>query len=120
MTERPRILIVDHSLNSLSSLYIGLLMEDYNVEASNDAGEIMPRIKRFNPNLVILNKDLPGIDFETICRDLKLRQLPLILVLDKPQAECVQIDGCCISEVIVKPVQVKKLNKLIEELVVQD
>jgi DNA-binding response OmpR family regulator len=117
MNERARILIVDHSLNSLSSIYIGLLMEDYDVEASNDAAEILPRVKRFNPDVVILNKDLPGIDFVTVCSELKAQQMPLIVLLDKATDECIKIDGCCISNVIVKPVQVQHLNGLITELV---
>jgi DNA-binding response OmpR family regulator len=118
MIERARILIVDHSLNSLSSLYIGLLMEDYDVEASNDASEILPRISRFNPNIIILNKDIPGIDLITVCRHLKALQLPLILLLENPDDKCIQIDGCCISEVIIKPVQVQQLNALINTLLV--
>jgi len=55
MSKRARVLVVDSNLHTLSKIYLSLIHKDYKVEATDDAQEIMARIERFKPALIILN-----------------------------------------------------------------
>jgi len=111
-----RILVVDE-MNTLSKLYFDLLSENYEIEASNDPKEIIPRAKRAHPHLVIVNADLPGFDAHEFCMDVKnAMQVPVLLLLNAHSTTTMQIDSCSADEIITKPFTKELLLQRVEKL----
>ena len=98
-----KILIVDE-LSTLSKVYIDLLSRHYQSEAGTSAYEIIPRAERLDPDLVIVNSELPGFDPHEFCQSIKNDlKVPVLLLLDAGSPTSLQIDGCSADEVITKP-----------------
>lgn len=98
-----KILIVDE-LSTLSKVYVDLLLNDYVVEAGTSPHEIIPRAQRLDPDLVIVNSELPGFDPHEFCSNIKNElQVPVLLLLDAKSSATMQIDGCRADEIITKP-----------------
>ena len=68
-----RILVVDNDIDYLSRIYLSLLHRKYRVEVTNKTEEILPRIKRFKPALLILNE----VQYNAVKS--KLRALTIVL-----------------------------------------
>jgi DNA-binding response OmpR family regulator len=71
MAKRARILVVDSDLHALSRIYLSLIHKEYKVEAADDATEIIPRIERFKPRLLVLStatRNLCREVYETISK----------------------------------------------------
>lgn len=115
----PKILVVDDDLDTLAKIYIELLLKNFIVEVTNDAQEITERAMRFEPDLLILNNDLPGLDAHEVCTKLKRQQnIPIILLVDKNSGETTKIDSCTADAVYTKPIDIKELKKIITSLMV--
>jgi len=52
--QKVRILVVDENIDSLKKLYIGLLQMQFDVEASDQVNEIIQRINRFKPAVLLM------------------------------------------------------------------
>jgi hypothetical protein len=57
MAKRTRILVVGTDLHVLSKTYLALIHKDFTVEATDSIREIVPRLERFKPRLVVLHAD---------------------------------------------------------------
>ncbi len=112
-----RILVLDE-LHSLSKIYLILLLRDYEVEASIDAKEIVPRVRRFQPDLLIVNADLPHFDPEEVCSVVKQSfQIPILLLAEKDSTFTINIDSCRADEVLTKPFKNEILIKTVQQLI---
>ena len=99
-----RIFIVEHDMDTLSSIYMTLLHRNYLLEASADAYEIHPRVERFRPDLILINQDLPGFDGPSVCRYIKeVFQIPIILIVKKDAPRDL-VAQCPSDDIIEKPV----------------
>ena len=113
-----RILVVDET-SSLSKVYFDLLSENYEVEASNDPDEIIPRAQRTNPHLVIVNSDLPEFDVHEFCTTIKKQMhIPVLLLLDAHSPSTIKIDSCSADDIITKPFKKELLLQMVEKLIV--
>lgn len=84
MPEKQKILIVDDddSISELISLY--LLKECYDTEIAADGESAMKAFKSYNPDLILLDIMLPGIDGYDICREIrKVSKVPIIMLSAK-------------------------------------
>lgn len=117
MGGRRKIFLFDDEMNTISKVYIGLLLKNFSVEATTDPEEIDQRMKRFQPDIAIVNNDVPGFDGHEICLLLK-KQLnkPIILLSEKHSAKPAQIDHCSADEIIMKPINIKEMHEVIERL----
>ena len=119
MNKKGRILIVDNELNVLSETYSKLLLENFDVEATMDADEIIPRTLRFKPELIIVNNELPGFDGSAICNMAKEQfSIPIILLKEGYSNPSAKIDGCSADEVVYKPINHNQLLNIIYRLLV--
>ncbi|MDB5197887.1 MAG: hypothetical protein JWP88_2258 [Flaviaesturariibacter sp.] len=118
MLQRRKILIFDDELNEVSKLYIALLLNDFSVEATIDPTEIGDRIRRFQPDILIINNDVEGFDGHELC-DLAKKELhkPIILLIDRHSTVSTSIDSCSADELLMKPVDVKDLHETVERLI---
>ncbi|MDO4488881.1 MAG: response regulator transcription factor [Eubacteriales bacterium] len=84
MAEKQRILIVDddESIAELISLY--LTKECYETMMVGDGEEALKAVKEFNPDLILLDLMLPGIDGYQVCREVRQKQdIPIIMLSAK-------------------------------------
>lgn len=84
MIEKQRILIVDDdsSIAELISLY--LTKECYDTRIVSDGEEALQVFKEYNPNLMILDLMLPGIDGYEVCRKIRVNSnVPVIMLSAK-------------------------------------
>lgn len=115
---KPKILVADDDLNTLSKIYIDLLLKLFFVEVTNDAHEIIERANRFKPDILILNNDLPNLDAHQICAQIKRDQkIPILLLVDKHASKTAKIDSCSADEIVTKPIDVTHLSQVIEKLI---
>jgi len=111
-----KILVLDEQ-NSISKIYVDLLLTNYSVEASVDAKEIAPRINRFRPDLLIVNADLPHLNAEEVCQLVRQKfQIPILLLVDKNSAKTKVIDGCQADAMLTKPFDKKDLLDAVNSL----
>jgi two-component system response regulator MprA len=74
-----RILVVDDDPEIVSFLKRGLTFEGYSVETAGDGAEALAKIREREPDLVILDVMMPGIDGIEVAR--RLRQASAIPIL---------------------------------------
>lgn len=87
------------------------------VEASIDGKEIIPRVKRFHPDLLIINADLQNLDPEEVCSVVKDSfQIPILLLVERNSAKTIKIDGCSADGILTKPFSKAELLQKVTHL----
>lgn len=84
MSEKQKILIVDddESISELISLY--LVKECFDTESASDGNIAIKKFKEYNPDLILLDIMLPGIDGYAVCREIrKISKVPIIMLSAK-------------------------------------
>lgn len=104
---REKILVIDHDLDSLSRVYLALIHRKFKTEACNNPEEIAARMKRFRPDVIILNLK----DFITISKKLKI---PAIVLFENSDTVTELNYG---DIPLKKPVQIDELIRAVEKLV---
>lgn len=87
--KQKKILLVDDDVNAVSTFSMIFARWGFNVVATGDGEEAVKKAKEENPDLIILDVMLPGIDGFEVCKILKsnpeTKDIKIILVtgLDK-------------------------------------
>lgn len=68
---RPRVLVVDDELTMREYLEMGLGYEGFEVRAADDGPGALELARDWAPDLVVLDRMLPGLDGLEICRSLR-------------------------------------------------
>ena len=89
-TEKPKILIVDDTPTNLSILE-EILEEDCSISIAQSGTQALKLTEKFEPDLILLDVNMPGIDgFET-CHKLKSREatrnIPVIFITARTEPE---------------------------------
>ena len=66
------ILIVDDNPTNMKLVHVLLASEGYDVRAAADAEEALDVLKQFQPRMILMDIQLPGIDGLELTRRLKL------------------------------------------------
>ncbi|MCR4394955.1 MAG: response regulator [Dehalococcoidales bacterium] len=75
------ILIVDDDPEIVSFLRRGLVFEGYTVETANDGKEALAKLREKDPDLVILDIMMPGIDGYTVSKRLReVSDVPVLML----------------------------------------
>jgi CheY-like chemotaxis protein len=86
MLKRTRVLVVDSDLHNLSRIYLSLIHKGYKVEASEDGLEIIQRIERFKPSIMIIHEHTRNITPEIYSfMEQSRKQIILIKANDEPK-----------------------------------
>ena len=84
-----RILIIDDEENIVELLKFNLELNNFQIECAYDGKTGMDKIKSWNPDLILLDIMLPGIDGITISqiirKEEKLKNIPIIMMTAKSQ-----------------------------------
>ncbi len=84
MVNKQKILIVDDDNNIAELISLYLTKECYETLIVNDGESALPAIKSFQPNLILLDLMLPGIDGYQVCREVRSREsIPIIMLSAK-------------------------------------
>ena len=84
MAEKQRILIVDDDYNIAELISLYLTKECFETKIVGDGEEALRVFPEFQPNLILLDLMLPGIDGYQFCRELRsTSQVPIIMLSAK-------------------------------------
>lgn len=84
MAEKQRVLIVDDDANIAELISLYLIKECYETLIVHDGEEALRVFREFNPNIILLDLMLPGIDGYQVCRELRTTsQVPIIMLSAK-------------------------------------
>lgn len=83
------VLVIDDEENIIELIKLGLKYEGFQVESAPDGPQGLAAAQRLNPNLIILDLMLPGMDGLEVCRRLRgnptTRDIPILMVTAKDE-----------------------------------
>lgn len=84
MVTKQRILIVDDDNNIAELISLYLTKECYDTKIVNDGEEALYAFESYQPNLILLDLMLPGIDGYQVCREIRTKSnVPIIMLSAK-------------------------------------
>ncbi|WP_026517548.1 response regulator transcription factor [Butyrivibrio sp. MC2021] len=84
MVNKQKILIVDDDNNIAELISLYLIKECFETRICNDGESAINTYDTFNPDLILLDLMLPGIDGYQVCREIRTRsQIPIIMLSAK-------------------------------------
>lgn len=84
MPAKQKILIVDDDTNIAELISLYLIKECFDTQMVYDGEEALTAFKEFQPNLILLDLMLPGIDGYQVCREIrKTSNVPIIMLSAK-------------------------------------
>lgn len=84
MASKQKILIVDDDENIAELISLYLIKECFDTQIAADGEEALQYFTEYQPNLVLLDLMLPGIDGYEVCREIrKTSQVPIIMLSAK-------------------------------------
>lgn len=84
MTSKPKILIVDDDNNIAELISLYLMKECYDTRIENDGESALKAFESWQPNLILLDLMLPGIDGYQVCREIRhTSDVPIIMLSAK-------------------------------------
>ena len=82
--DKKRILILDDDENIAEIISLYLIKECFDTEIAANGEEALEKYKAYNPNLILLDVMLPGIDGYDVCREIrKNSNVPIIMLSAK-------------------------------------
>ncbi len=81
MAIKQKILIVDDDNNIAELISLYLMKECFETEIVNDGESALSKIPVFNPDLILLDIMLPGIDGYQVCREVRAKYTTPIIML---------------------------------------
>lgn len=84
MAAKQKILIVDDDNNIAELISLYLTKECFDTKIVNDGEEALKAFEQYNPNLILLDLMLPGIDGYQVCREIRSQSnVPIIMLSAK-------------------------------------
>lgn len=114
-----KILIVDDDENICELLTLYLEKEGYQVICSHDGQEALEVFKEENPDLIILDIMLPGMDGKEVCRHIKRNSdVPILMLSAKAETFdkvlCLELGA---DDYVVKPFEAKELIARVKAII---
>ena len=81
MAIKQKILIVDDDNNIAELISLSLMKECFDTEIVNDGESALSKIPVFEPDLILLDIMLPGIDGYQVCREVRAKYTTPIIML---------------------------------------
>jgi putative two-component system response regulator len=116
-------LIVDDAVENIKLVteILNRPRNEYDIEAAGDGYEALEKVKKFNPDLIMLDVVMPGIDGFEVCRilkeDEKTRLIPIVMItaLDSQQDRLRGLESG-VDDFISKPFNVYELLARVKNL----
>ena len=82
--EKQKILIVDDDMHIAELISLYLTKECYETKMVHDGESVLKELQTFQPNLILLDLMLPGMDGYQVCREVRTKsQVPIIMLSAK-------------------------------------
>lgn len=113
-----KILIVEDELTLQETLAYNLKKQGYQVESANDGQSAINKAKEYQPDLILLDIMLPGIDGFEVCRILRKDMIVPILMLTARDDEIDRVVGLEVGadDYLTKPFSMRELIARIKAL----
>jgi DNA-binding response OmpR family regulator len=81
-TKKKRILVVEDDKHIAEGLRLNLSLQEYDVSVAPDGVSALMELKKFHPDLVVLDIMLPGIDGYSVLRSIRVEneRLPVLIL----------------------------------------
>ncbi len=116
-TMSKKILIVDDNEFIVEVMTYILNNNGYEVIALTDGDKVISHIKADNPDLVILDVMLPGVNGLEICKEIKentdTKDLPIIMCTGSDNLQLTMNQPGCPNDVLYKPFDVDRLVNMV-------
>ena len=117
-----KVLIVDDDPNTTKLLEIILSKEGYDIITVNNSAETLSVALAYEPNLILLDLMMPGMDGFEVCRNLRTKSefaiVPIIVFTSVSDIEKkVATLGLGANDYIVKPIHPQELKLRIKALI---
>jgi DNA-binding response OmpR family regulator len=113
-----KVLVVDDDKDILEVVELLLTINNYTVKTIFNASETLGEIKKFKPNIILLDINIAGHDGRDICKQLRLiknaKNIPVILFSAMPELEQLH-HTCGATDFLSKPFNISELIKKIEK-----
>ena len=114
-----KILVVDDDQNICELLTLYLEKEGYTVVCANDGLEALEVFKDENPDLIILDIMLPGMDGKDVCKQIKRKDdVPILMLSAKAETFdkvlCLELGA---DDYVVKPFEAKELVARVKAII---
>ena len=87
--EKQKVLVIDDEENIIEFIKLGLRYENFHVESSPDGEQGVTMAQRINPDVIILDVMMPGIDGLEVCRRLRAnpttQDIPVLMLTAKDE-----------------------------------
>lgn len=117
----PRLLIVDDDLDLLTVVKSLLYKRGFKVSAYSDWDEAWEAVKSYDPQLILLDVFLNGVDGLDICRRLKTstytRHIPIIMFSSYPRVAETAMSEFGADDFIAKPFEINELVRKIHRVI---
>jgi two-component system response regulator VicR len=119
--DRKRILIVDDDKGMVNAIERFLIREKmYDLQVAYDGFEAGQKFAIFNPDLVILDLKMPGVNGYTLCSNIrkvqKNKDVKIVLISGSIEHESMQIEEMGADAYLEKPFKIQVLKKNIQML----
>ncbi len=116
----PRILIVDDDKDLLAVVKSLLHKKGFEVSVFSDSDNLIEAVKSYEPQLILLDVFLAGVDGLEVCKKLKSspysRHIPVIIFSAYPRVGETAIYEFGANDFIAKPFEVNELVKKIHKV----
>jgi two-component system phosphate regulon response regulator PhoB len=122
---KPKILVIEDEPDILEVMQYNLEREGYKVVSCRNGEQGLSRIRTDNPDLVILDLMLPGMDGVEVCRQVKsdpvTRAIPIVMVTAKAEESDIVLGlGIGADDYIAKPFSPRVLSARVRALLRRD
>jgi len=117
-----RIIIVDDDFKMIEVLETGLRANGYEIETATSGSQCLKIIERFDPDVIILDIMMPGMDGWTVLKELERRRIckkaKVFMLTARPltEEELKRYEFQHLVHYLKKPVSIKKLLKEIQKV----
>ena len=121
-----RIILCTNSVTLQKVVEWSLADNSYDIMRAKDAGETKNKLKKYTPDLIIIDQDIPEIGGISLCRELKAYEkyagIPIVLLLreldadEKEKEGIAAADDCKAERILSMPFGSKELDITVKEL----
>lgn len=121
-SEKSRILIIEDDPHIAEGLKLNLSLQGYEAAIAGSGTEGLRLWKEFNPQMIVLDIMLPGLDGLAVLRHIRLEdaRLPVLILSAKGEAED-RIKGfsCGVDDYLAKPFRLEEFLLRVERLLMR-
>jgi len=116
----PKIVIVDDDESILFMLKEALSADGYDVRAGSDGQEAMRLVAEFQPQLVILDFNMPGVSGREALQQIRAnpatQSLPVMFLTGDPPEKCLPGGGDAITSCLTKPIALDDFSVAVQKM----